>query len=769
MDANEIAILIKARDEASKVMKDVGDSAGGLGTQVTKGAVIGAAALAGLAAGALKFGDTWDDATDNIAIKTSKTGDELEGLTKSFENVFTSVPVDAGMASDAIGGLNSRLGLTGDELEASATQLLNFSRLTKTDVNVAVDQATRVFGDWSIATEDQAGALDKVMAAGQMAGVSVQSLMQNVVQFGAPMRQLGFSFDETLALLAKFEKEGVNTELVMGSMRIALGKMAQEGEAPVETLNRVMDAIKNAGSAGEANALALEMFGARAGPDMAAAIREGRFAIDDLVAGLQSSEGTIERTAASTDGWREKLTLVKNEIMASVGPYADYVAIAAGIGSAVLGFTAAFAQSLPVIAKVPSMIQAVGTATAAMNIGLTASLGVIGAVVIVLGAAYLAYQKLSGAQEKAARAAQITTDAEYLLAHSTEENIRATRDEIQVMLDSAKANGASKKQIEATQQSLDIYNEAIGKVDASLDAEALSHDGVTQAAEKMNGVIDKGAEATTAFDEKITNLNETLASLTSAAGEAFGAIDQFKNVPTQEQLNLAAAIADTNAKLADAKIKLDDAKRSGDEVATGIQETVITALDAEKERLDLAMQGLDANRDAAIKMGEAKVGASGAVNGLVESESELTDRIYDGIAAMSGQLTRAQELERQMFELAVAAETAAQAVAMANGQEAPAPGPYTGPAYASGTMSAPASGWALVGEHGPEMRYIRRGETILPADVTRQMLAGTDGMLAGTDGVGGGTVVYGSLQIVLPNVRNGSDFMREIDQLVVAV
>ena len=43
-------------------------------------------------------------------------------------------------------------------------------------------------------------------------------------------------------------------------------------------------------------------------------------------------------------------------------------------------------------------------------------------------------------------------------------------------------------------------------------------------------------------------------------------------------------------------------------------------------------------------------------------------------------------------------------------------------AYASGTSNAP-PGWAWVGEEGPELMRMHGGETVLPADVSRQFAA----------------------------------------------
>lgn len=302
-----------------------------------KFAVAGAASLAAVATAAVgvgaalfDIGSSFDNGYDTIRIGTGATGEALDDLKESFKNVVTTVPTDFGSASTAIADLNTRLGLTGPELETMAAQVLELSRLTGTDLGTNIETTTRVMGDWGIATQDQADAMDALFRASQATGPSVDRIGQMLVQYGAPMRQLGFSFEETAALLGKFEKEGVNTELVMGSMRQALGRMARAGEDPIETFQRVTDEIKNAGSAGEANAIALELFGARAGPDMAAAIREGRFELGNLVDVVADGSETIMGASADTADFSEKWTLLKNRVLVALEPLAMRVFNAIG-------------------------------------------------------------------------------------------------------------------------------------------------------------------------------------------------------------------------------------------------------------------------------------------------------------------------------------------------------------------------------------------------------------------------------------------------------
>jgi phage-related minor tail protein len=122
-------------------------------------------------------------------------------------------------------------------------------------------------------------------------------------------------------MLGKFEKEGVNTELVLGGLRVALGKKAKEVITDTKAaLEEVIKRIKEAGSTGEANAIALELFGARVGPDMAAAIREGRFELSELVSTLKTSGETINGAAFETMDFAEQLAVMKNKAAVALEP-----------------------------------------------------------------------------------------------------------------------------------------------------------------------------------------------------------------------------------------------------------------------------------------------------------------------------------------------------------------------------------------------------------------------------------------------------------------
>ena len=267
-----------------------------------------------------------NDAYSSIERLTGATGPELDGLKDTFKGVARGADESFGEVAKVVSNLNTRLGASGKALEAIASQILDAADMTDEAADEIVTSYTRMAGDWNIPVEKATATLDKMFVASQKTGIKISQLAAAMTQYGAPMRQLGFDFERTIALMSKWEKEGVNMELVLGSLRIALGKMAKDGvKDTVGELNKVIEAIKNAGTTGEANALALEMFGARAGADMAAAVREGRFEVQELVTALKAAEGSISRTAAETQTWEESLGALRNRIGLVLEPLGQFV------------------------------------------------------------------------------------------------------------------------------------------------------------------------------------------------------------------------------------------------------------------------------------------------------------------------------------------------------------------------------------------------------------------------------------------------------------
>lgn len=326
----------QAADEMGEEMdRRLGTKMSKVGVTMTKTVTPAALAMGGAFGVAFR---SFDAGSDTLIAKTGASGAALESLEGSMKKVAGATTSGFGQVGAVLGDLNTALGLTGKPLEELGGQIVKLGELGE---SFDTTSFTRFLGDWSISSDDAGAALDRLYKIGQVTGIGVGNLMDLTVQFGAPMRALGFSVDDSTALIAKFAKEGVNTEAVLAGMKVGLGKMAKAGEEPAATFQRLVGEIKGATTEGDAFGIAAEAFGSRAGPDLAMAIREGRFSVDELSAAVADSAGSINTTHDATLDWSDKLEMLKHKVTGVIGPVGEYgmgiAGIAAGAGPMVAG------------------------------------------------------------------------------------------------------------------------------------------------------------------------------------------------------------------------------------------------------------------------------------------------------------------------------------------------------------------------------------------------------------------------------------------------
>lgn len=333
-----------------------------------------------------------EEAMATIRAGTGATGDELKNLGEDFRAVFGRVPENAQQVGTAIAELNTRLGLTGKPLQEMTETMLDLAQLSGQQVGPVIASTTRLFGDWSVASEKQTRTLDHLWKTSQTTGIQVGRLSEMLVQFGAPLRQFGFTVQEAAALMGKWEQEGVNTELVLGSLRIAIRQFAQEGVPLRKGLEQTIARIRELGPGAQATALAMKVFG-RAGSDMAAAILEGRFEFDELLRRIQASPETIRQAGAETETFAEKLAILRNQTTAALEPIGArlvealiklmptitnildkvaalaerFAALPEGTQTAILGFAALAAATGPVVVALGFVVEAAGNIAGALK------------------------------------------------------------------------------------------------------------------------------------------------------------------------------------------------------------------------------------------------------------------------------------------------------------------------------------------------------------------------------------------------------------------
>lgn len=298
-------------------------------------------AAAGAAVALYKIGEEFDDAYDKIRTGTGATGKELKRLEQSFRDVVADVPASFDDASTAVADLNTRLGLAGKPLEKIAKQVTELSRITGTDVKGNVEGISKAFNDWDVGTKKMGKTLDGFYRLSQNSGVAVSDLTTAVQQFGSPLRQLGFSLGEAAATWATFVRAGVNTQTMVPGLKLAIAsltaptdelraKMEDLGVAvgkPDVALRQILDLLGSQSTLSqvEKTTLAMEVFGKRAGADMAEAIKQGRFEVDDMLNTFRNGDDTIRKSGRETMDLSERWQQFTNLLKLKVEPIAAKV------------------------------------------------------------------------------------------------------------------------------------------------------------------------------------------------------------------------------------------------------------------------------------------------------------------------------------------------------------------------------------------------------------------------------------------------------------
>lgn len=263
--------------------------------------------------------DEFDEGYDNIIRATGATGDNAKDLEASYKNVAKTVKGDFGNIGSTVGEVNTRFGYTGKQLEETTVAFMKFADITGTDSVQAVKLVSRAMGDAGIKSEDYGKVLDELATAAQASGISVDRLTDNLTKYGAPMRALGFDTQESIAIFSSWEKAGVNTETAFSGMKKAISNWSKEGKDAKKEFKKTLDEIEKTPDIATATTKAIETFGTKAGPDLADAIKGGRFAYSDFLDIVKNSGGTVENTYEQTQNGFDKINLAAQSLKADVG------------------------------------------------------------------------------------------------------------------------------------------------------------------------------------------------------------------------------------------------------------------------------------------------------------------------------------------------------------------------------------------------------------------------------------------------------------------
>ena len=274
--------------------------------------------LGELGKAALDASADFDEGRDALIRATGAVDSGADELTKAYADAAKSVVGDMSDIGEAVGEVNTRFGYQGEQLSKTSSEFLRFADITGTDATSAVQKVAKVLTASGEPLENYADLLDKVATASQSSGIGADELLSSLEANGATLRAMNYSIDDTIAMLAKFEEQGVNSSTIIGGLKKATAAWQKEGKDANTELASAIHLIRTAADEETAAQIATEKFG-KSGTEMADAIRRGAFEFEDYADIIENSGGAVENTYEEMQSGMDKVKLAMQGLKVTAG------------------------------------------------------------------------------------------------------------------------------------------------------------------------------------------------------------------------------------------------------------------------------------------------------------------------------------------------------------------------------------------------------------------------------------------------------------------
>lgn len=709
---NQVASVAGAQMQiVGDKMQEVGQRISEVGDSITQKVTAPLAALGGASVAAFV---SVDKGMDTIVAKTGASGEALENMKNIAKELATSIPTDFETAGAAVGEVNTRFKLTGDELANLSGQFVKFAKLNNTDVSTSIDAVQAAMAAFGLSSNQAGAYLDTLNAVGQQTGADVNRLAQDMVTNAASFKALGYSASDAANFLGQLSVNGVDSSQVMVGLKKAFVEAAKDGVSMKDKLAELQNTMANANSDTEAYAAAMEIFGNRAGPALATAIREGRLSLEALGSSIEDNLGNVDKTFEQTldpvDEFKmalnnlkvvgsdfgksllgvvspaiKKLTSIIQSLQKkweSLTPAQQETIIKMGLMAAAVGPVVKVIGKLTsglgfLVSKAGSAVNAIAS-IAAGTAGIGTLAGLAGAAVAVGGALYIMHQRT----QEAVKAQHGLTEEQTEVINKLDEATQAYKE-----VDDARRQATESIVADAqySQQLVDEYNSLVdsnGKVKQGYEARAEFIKGqLAEALGVEKSQIDELIGANGQLDASVKQLIETkkAEAILDANKDAYTeAIKQRQQAvenlgPALQTLaEKEAAVRDAQAKVAEAQKQYDQNLQNGGRNHTAYKnqlENAKIALEGASEAYDKAKNSVndysntleEANNEIANYEGLAAALASKDADAMSQYASALTEGIKTRANATQTELQEQARIISDQYELIKAAYEAGQA------------------------------------------------------------------------------------------------------------
>lgn len=306
-----LASVSEKFDSLGQHISSVGDKISGLGDAlmpVTAG-------ITALGSASIVAWSEVDDAMDSLIKMTGASGQTLEEFENIVNSIATTIPTDFATTANAVGEVNTRFDVTGEELEKLSTLFIEFSELNGTDVVGSIDQVSSMMKAWGLEASQTAQVLNLLNGVGQNTGISVDTL-SNLMQDNALFfKEFNLTTAQSATLLGSMEKNGIDASVGMTALKNAMAKAVSEGKTLPEVLRDFEYSIETAGiSELDKLEMAKDLFGGKAYAEIYQAMKEGNLSFMNISGSMSDYSYSVENTFREIQDPIDEFTTAMNEL-----------------------------------------------------------------------------------------------------------------------------------------------------------------------------------------------------------------------------------------------------------------------------------------------------------------------------------------------------------------------------------------------------------------------------------------------------------------------
>lgn len=302
-------------------ISETGEKITAFGTSWTKNVT---APIVGFGVAAYAAFNEVDSGLDAIILKTGATGDALDEMEGILHHITTSIPVDFETAGNAIGEINTRFGVTGEQLEDLSTKYIMFAQITGQDVTSAIDGTQKALRAFGLGADEAGDYLDYLAYVSQQTGADVSMLYGNVVANSTAFKEMGLSIYDATLMMGQLEVSGADSSAVVNGLSVALKKSAKDGKSLDTSLAELQDEILNGKDGMDGLTVAYQYFG-RSGAQVYEAVRSGAIDFRTLGGAAQTTSGIVTDTFNATLDPADDFNVAMNTIKVTAASIAAVV------------------------------------------------------------------------------------------------------------------------------------------------------------------------------------------------------------------------------------------------------------------------------------------------------------------------------------------------------------------------------------------------------------------------------------------------------------